>query len=103
MKLHDLKDRGTAEAVKETPYTALCACQKRESNMNRPAKRTNGKYVHAGYEDKVIFELKKKRRRLPAVLAAWKKSQGLWRDHPVFKDMTVKEVIEWLRGEDCDV
>lgn len=51
----------------------------------------------------MVFKPKKKGKRRPAVLATWKRSQGLWADHPVFQAMTVKEVIEWFRGEDCDV
>ena len=70
--------------------------------MGRAAKRTNGKYIEAGYQDKVVFRPKKKPGPGPAVLATWKRSQGLWTNHPVFQGMTVKEVIEWLRGEDCD-
>jgi hypothetical protein len=71
--------------------------------MGRAAKRTNGKYIEAGYKDKVVFRPKKNGKRPAAALATWKRSQGLWTDHPVFQGMTVKEVIEWLRGEDCDV
>jgi len=73
--------------------------------MSRPAKKTNGKYIQAGYEDKVVFKPKRKgphRHHLPA-LATWKRSQGLWTTHPVFQGMTVKEVIECFRGDDCDV
>jgi hypothetical protein len=71
--------------------------------MGRPEKRTNGKYIEAGYDDKVVFKPKRKVRQGPAVVATWKKSQGLWTNHPVFQGMTVKEVIESLRGEDCDI
>ena len=70
--------------------------------MGKAAKRTNGKYIEAGYGDKVVFKPKKKGRQGPAALATWKRSQGLWADHPIFQGMTVKEVIEWLRGVDCD-
>jgi hypothetical protein len=56
-----------------------------------------------GYEDKVVFTPQKKTRKPPNILATWQQSQGLWADHPVFQGMAVKEVIEWLRGEDCDV
>ena len=66
--------------------------------MGRAAKRTNGKYIEAGYQDKVVFRPKKKPGPGPAVLATWKRSQGLWTNHPVFQGMTVKEVIEWFRG-----
>ena len=69
--------------------------------MSKPAKRTNGKYIEAGYEDKIVFKAKKKGRHPANVLATWRKSQGLWTDHPVFKDMTVKGIVEWFRGEDC--
>ncbi len=71
--------------------------------MVKAAKRTNGKYIHAGYGDKVVFKPKKKDRHRPPALATWKRSQGLWTSHPVFQGMTVKEVIEWFRGPDCDV
>lgn len=73
-------------------------------NMSRAAKRTdNEEYVEVGYEDKVIFTPRKKARGRPDVIATWQRSQGLWSDHPVFRDMAVREIIEWLRGEDCDV
>jgi len=71
--------------------------------MRRPAKNMNGHYIEVGYEDKVIFTSKKKAKDRPDVIATWQSSQGLWTDHPVFRGMTVKEVIDWLRGDDCDV
>lgn len=71
--------------------------------MGKPAKRPNGKYIEARYGDKVVFKPKKKGRHGPAFLAAWRRSQGLWKNHPVFRGMTVKEIIESLRGADCDV
>ncbi|HEY2988451.1 MAG TPA: hypothetical protein VGL11_12045 [Candidatus Binatia bacterium] len=71
--------------------------------MSKPAKRTNGGYIEAGYQDKVIFRSNKKGKRGTPALAAWKKSQGLWTNHPIFQNMTAKEVIEYLRGADCDV
>lgn len=71
--------------------------------MGKAAKRANGKYIEVGYGDKVVFKTKRKAKGRRAVMATWRRSQGLWSDHPVFGGMTVKEVIEWLRGEDCDV
>jgi hypothetical protein len=71
--------------------------------MARAAKKANGKYIEAGYGDKVVFRPKKKGRHRPPALATWKRSQGLWATHPVLQGMTVKAVIEWFRGEDCDV
>jgi len=71
--------------------------------MGRVVKRTNGKYIEAGYQDKVVFKPQKKSGHGPDALATWKRSQGLWTNHPVFQGMTVQKVIEWLRGEDCDV
>jgi len=71
--------------------------------MGRAVKRTNGQYIEAGYRDKVVFKPKKKSRQGPSTLATWKRSQGLWTNHPVFQGMTIKKVIEWFRGEDCDV
>ena len=71
--------------------------------MGRVAKRANDKYVEVGYKDKVVFKPTRKAKSRPPVVAAWKRSQGLWAEHPVFQGMTVKEVIEWFRGEDCDI
>jgi len=68
--------------------------------MRRATKRANEKYIEVGYEDKVVFKAKKKSKGRPDLMATWRRSQGLWSDHPVFGGMTVKEVIEWLRGED---
>jgi hypothetical protein len=74
------------------------------SNMPRAAKRAdNEEYIEVGYEDKVVFTPRKKARGRLDVIATWQRSQGLWSDHPVFCDMAIREIIEWLRGEDCDV
>ena len=71
--------------------------------MGKAAKRASENYIEVGYEDKVVFRPKKKPKARRAVAACWRRSQGLWAAHPVFQGMTVREVIEWLRGEDCDV
>ena len=71
--------------------------------MPRPAKKANEKYIEVGYDDKVVFTPKKQAEGCADVIATWQKSQGLWTNHPVFRGMTAKGVIEWLRGEDCDV
>ena len=63
----------------------------------------NGDYIEVGYEDKVIFKAKQKGKNRPDLIATWQRSQGLWSDHPVFGGMTIQQVIDWLRGEDCDV
>lgn len=65
--------------------------------------KTSGRYVRAGYEDKIVFTPKKKAQRQRNVLTVWQQTQGLWKDHPVFHGMAAKEIIEWLRGEDSDV
>jgi len=71
--------------------------------MTKAAKRTNGKYIEAGYKDKIVFRRKRPPKARSAVVASWRRSQGLWAAHPVFQGMTVQEVVEWLRGEDSDV
>lgn len=71
--------------------------------MTKAAKRVNGNYIKAGYKDKIVFRRKKSLKAPHAVVASWRRSQGLWAAHPVFHDMTVREVVEWLRGEDSDV
>jgi len=71
--------------------------------MPRAIKPPSDEYIEVGYEDKVVFTPKKKTGGRPDVLATWKRSQGLWADHPVFQGMPIREVIQWLRGEDCDV
>lgn len=76
--------------------------QKEIRNRCKATKRTDEEYIEVGYEDKVVFTPKKKGKGHLDVTATWKRSQGLWKDHPVFQSMTIKEIIEWLRGEDCD-
>ncbi|MBI3795800.1 MAG: hypothetical protein HY268_02385 [Deltaproteobacteria bacterium] len=71
--------------------------------MDRTGKRGQERYIEVGYEDKIVFTPNKKTKGRSDIIATWRRSQGLWADHLVFRDMTVKEVIEWLRGEDCDV
>ena len=71
--------------------------------MAKAAKRTNGIYIEAGYKDKIVFRRKKSLKARRAVVASWRRSQGLWAVHPVFQGMTVRQVVEWLRGEDSDV
>jgi len=71
--------------------------------MSKAAKRAGENYIEAGYGDKVVFRPKKKPKAPRAVVASWQRSQGLWAAHRVFQGMTVREVIEWLRGDDCDV
>ncbi len=71
--------------------------------MPRPAGKTNEKYIEVDYEDKVVFIPKKREKSCLDVIATWQRSQGLWTSHPVFQGMTTKEVVEWLRGEDCEV
>ena len=65
--------------------------------------KATDRYVRVGYEDKVVFTQKKRAKREQNVLEVWQKTQGLWKDHPVFHGMAAKEIIEWLRGEDSDV
>jgi hypothetical protein len=60
-------------------------------------------YIEVGYEDKVVFTPRKTHKRHPDVVAVWRNTQGLWADHPVFGAKAIEEVIEWLRGKDCDV
>lgn len=65
-------------------------------------------YIKASYDDKIIFTDEDEREtrrddRQTTALQAWQKSQGLWKQHPVFETMSVQEAIQWLRGEDCDV
>jgi hypothetical protein len=51
-------------------------------------------YVKARYDDKVIFTERKRKRKEHDVVKVWRRSQGLWQDHPVFQGMVAKEVIE---------
>jgi hypothetical protein len=71
--------------------------------MGKATKRASENYIEVDYKDKVVFRPQRKPEVGRAVIASWQKSQGLWVGHPVFQGMTVREVIEWLRGEDCDV
>ena len=65
--------------------------------------KTTESYIKARYEDKIVFTDEKETKSQAKVTEIWKKSQGIWRDHPIFGKMSTKEVVEWLRGEDSDV
>jgi len=65
--------------------------------------KATDRYVRVGYEDKVVFTQKKRTKREKNVSKVWQQTQGLWKDHPVFRGMAAKEIIEWLRGEDSDI
>ena len=71
--------------------------------MTKAARRLNRNYIEAGYKDKIVFKRKKSVKARRSVVASWRRSQGLWTAHPVFQGMTVREVVEWLRGGDSDV
>jgi hypothetical protein len=71
--------------------------------MARVIKDTDEKFIQVDYDAKVIFTSKHQPKGRPDLLATWQQSQGLWSDHPVFQGMSIRDVIEWLRGEDCDV
>ena len=71
--------------------------------MARVTQDPDEKFIKVDYDAKVVFASKRHTKGHPDVLAAWQQSQGLWGDHPVFQGMSIRDVIEWLRGEDCDV
>ena len=71
--------------------------------MARVTKDTDEKFIKVDYDAKVVFTSKHHIKGRPDLLATWQQSQGLWGDHPVFQGMSIRDVIEWLRGEDCDV
>lgn len=71
--------------------------------MPKPAKKADGQYFEVGYRDKVVFTSRKQETKSHAnVVDLWRKSQGLWAKHPVFRGMNAKDIVEWLRGEDAD-
>jgi hypothetical protein len=55
-----------------------------------------------GYTDKVVFTQAEAQEPLDLRMT-WQQGQGIWRDHPVFHGLPIREVIVWLRGEDSDV
>lgn len=71
--------------------------------MPQSSKPRNEDFIEVGYEGKIVFTPRKKAKWSLDVVAIWRSSQGLWADHPVFDGKAIEEVIEWLRGEDCDV
>jgi hypothetical protein len=60
-------------------------------------------FIEVDYAAKVVFIPKPGIRTPLDLRTSWQESQGLWRNHPVFRGMSVGDVITWLRGEDCDV
>ena len=59
-------------------------------------------FIAVGYTDKVVFTQAEAQEPLD-LRTTWQQGQGLWRDHPVFHGLPIREVIIWLRGEDSDV
>ena len=60
-------------------------------------------FIIVGYTDKVVFT-QRQEEPLPVDLRTiWQQTRGSWRSHPVFQGRAVRDVIEWLRGEDSDV
>jgi hypothetical protein len=71
--------------------------------MSTPPKHTRNTFIEVDYGAKVAFTPHAQPQRCMQVHTAWSQSQGLWKDHPVFHDKSIGDVIAWLRGEDCDV
>ena len=71
--------------------------------MLNPAQGDKEPFIAVDYAAKVVFTLKRNGKSSPDLRTAWLQSQGLRKDHPVFRGMPVDDVIAWLRGEDSDV
>jgi hypothetical protein len=71
--------------------------------MARVTQDPDEQFIEVDYNAKVVFASKHHTKGRPDLLATWQQSQGLWSAHPVFQGMSIRDVIEWLRGEDCDV
>ncbi|MBI2487201.1 MAG: hypothetical protein HYW01_09635 [Deltaproteobacteria bacterium] len=65
--------------------------------------KTTEPYIKAKYEDKIVFTNEKETKSQVTIIETWKRSQGIWKGHPIFGNMSIKKAIEWLRGEDSDV
>jgi hypothetical protein len=59
-------------------------------------------FIAVGYTDKIVFTQADGQEHLD-LRTMWQQSRGSWRNHPVFHDMPIREVIVWLRGADSDV
>jgi len=71
--------------------------------MSTPPKDTPNTFIEVDYGAKVAFTPQAHPQPCPQVHIAWTQSQGLWKNHPVFHDQPIGDVIAWLRGEDSDV
>jgi hypothetical protein len=74
-----------------------------ETSMSTPPKGIRNTFIEVDYGAKVAFTSQAQPQKYPQVHTAWTQSQGLWKEHPVFHDKTIGDVIAWLRDEDCDV
>ena len=68
--------------------------------MSTPPKNTRNAFIEVDYGAKVVFTPQAQPQKRPQVHTAWTQNHGLWKDHPVFHDKPIGEVIAWLRGED---
>lgn len=71
--------------------------------MPNTAQDIHEPFIEVDYAAKIVFTPKHDGQRHSNLRATWQQSQGLWKDHPVFHDMPIRDVIIWLRGEDSDV
>jgi hypothetical protein len=65
--------------------------------------KSTDQYVKVRYGDRVVFTEERQGKKVQDPLAVWRGCQGLWSDHPVFRDMEVREIVVWIRGEDSDI
>jgi hypothetical protein len=63
---------------------------------------TPAPFIAVTYTDKIIFTQINGQEDLD-LRAVWQQSQGSWRHHPVFHDLSIHEAIVWLWGDDSDL
>ena len=71
--------------------------------MSNITRHSDNSFVEVGYAAKIAFAHSHETQDHPDIHAIWQQSQGLWKNHGIFRNMPVGNVITWLRGEDSDV
>jgi len=60
--------------------------------------------IHAKFNDRIVFAAEEVFKPVEEKnISAWSETEGSWCKHPVFGGKDIERVIEFLRGNDCDV
>ncbi|MBE0426167.1 MAG: hypothetical protein IBX72_05930 [Nitrospirae bacterium] len=63
--------------------------------------KRNVNIIKAQFDEGIEFIPEELGRIDETPLKIWQETRGHWKNHPVFANMDIKAIIEWLRGPDA--